>query len=484
MTFLRDIAAARIERPFAALARVPLKDAALLALIVAAMVFPLIAIRGYHYEEGLTAALARDALSGSPWYVPDLFGVRWIERPVMQSWLVAAISLPLGGVSQVSTRLPTVAALFGTALLIVWLLRGRVSRLAALVAALSFLFSPAVLSRVVTAEADVLLSALQFAAFAVWWKGCEAGRIGLARWAAVGLLLAATALCKGPQPAAFFALGVAAFILVERAWRQLPGYALAGIVSLGITGAWYAAVVQPSDFWKLIGYMRLAGALNGDYLGERIEFVAGLLAFLPGPLLALPSLFAWLSRREPADIAPADRRLFLALVLYAGVAGTVLALWPGGGAARYALPALPALAALGGLAFDRLSIRLPALSRLALVVLSGLVVYQLAWNWIAAPGFSDSFSRSRMRAAIVEAAAADASHVIYAPIRLDDGLLAYLDRPVRYLRESELKTLPPRSYFLAPEAVAGRLSAERKDVTFVLHAVVGSGTGFYEVRPR
>ena len=200
-----------------------LRDEVFLGLVVAAIVFPLISIRAYHYEEGLTAALAKDALSGSPWYVPDLFGARWIERPVMQSWIAAAISWPFGGVSQISVRLPTVAALFAGALLIWGLVRPRVSRPAALVAALCFLFSPAVLQKAVTAEADILLSVFEFAAFVVWWRGYEAGRIGLVRWLAVGLLLAATALCKGPQPAAFFAFGVGAFILIKRDWKQVAG---------------------------------------------------------------------------------------------------------------------------------------------------------------------------------------------------------------------------------------------------------------------
>ena len=84
--------------------RMAIRDEMFLALVVAAIVFPLISIRAYHYEEGLTAALARDALSGSPWYVPDLFGARWIERPVMQSWLAAAISWPFGGVSQIKRQ--------------------------------------------------------------------------------------------------------------------------------------------------------------------------------------------------------------------------------------------------------------------------------------------------------------------------------------------------------------------------------------------
>jgi 4-amino-4-deoxy-L-arabinose transferase-like glycosyltransferase len=485
LTVFRDIAShISIDRFYAALARAPVRDGVLVALYLAAAVFPLIFIRAYHYEEGLTAALAKDALTGSPWYVPDLFGVPWLERPVLQSWIVAAISVPLGGVSQLSTRLPTVAALLATCFLILSLVRPRASRLAALVAALAFLFSPAILQKIVTAEADVLLTAFQFAAFVVWWRGYESGRVGLVRWLVVGLLLAATALCKGPQPAAFFPLGVGVFILVRRDWRQLAGFVLAGIVSLGLLAAWYAAALPGTDTGRLLGYMRLTGEqLNGNYFIERAKLAAILLTFLPGLLLALPALAAWLRRREPADIGPGDRTLFLALTLYAGVAAVALFLWPGA-ATRYAMPAMPAVAALGGLAFDRLSVRRPTLTRASLAILSALAGYQLVWGWIVAPSFADRFATSRINAGIVAAATRDKPYALYAPLRTDDALLVYLDGPVRYVQPEDLATLPAPSFFLAHRPVAARLAKQRPDLDFDLHVLVGAQLGLYEVQPR
>ena len=301
-------------------------DAVVLALVVLAMAFPLISIRGFHYEEGLTAALARDALSGSPWYVPDLFGARWVERPVLQSWIVAAISWPLGGVTQFTTRLPGVVALYAGALLIVHLVRPRASRAAALIAALCFLFSPAVLQKVITAEADVILSVFEFAAFVVWWRGLESGRIAIGRWLAIGLLLAATALFKGPQPAAYFALGIGTFILVRRDWGQVPGYALAGFVSLAILASWYFAVYRAADTGTLLMYMRLSSRDTlSDYLFFRLKFAGALLTFLPGLLIAAPTLLAMMRRQETVDVEPRNRTLLLALVLCrdsdAGAAG-------------------------------------------------------------------------------------------------------------------------------------------------------------------
>jgi 4-amino-4-deoxy-L-arabinose transferase-like glycosyltransferase len=485
-TVLRDVANGSVAERFVAwLGRVPLPDGALLALIVAMMVFPLISIRAYHYEEGLTAALAKDALTGNPWYVPELFGVRWVERPVMQSWIIAAISIPLGGVSQISTRLPTVAALFSVALLLSWLLRERVSRAATIVAALCFLFSPAILQKVVTAEADTLVTAFEFAAFVVWWKGYETGRIGLLRWLAIALLLAATALCKGPQPAAFFPLGVGAFILVKRDWRQLPGYVLAGIISVGILGTWYVAVADISDVRTLLVYMRLASSGNEqNYLMERLNFVPILVSFLPGLPLAAPLLLAWTRRKEPSDIDEDDRTLVLALVLYAGIALLALALWPGT-KTRYAMPALPAVAALAGLAFDRLVARRSIVPRASLAILSGLVVYQIAWGWIVAPLFPDRFSGSRIEAEVIEEATSGNPYVIFAPLRLDDTPLAYLDRPVRYVPYPDLVSLPAPSFLLIDQPSAEDFAARRNDVTLILHAIVGKQRlGLYEVVPH
>ena len=475
----------RFERVLGLIGRMTVRDEVFLGLVVAAIAFPLISIRAYHYEEGLTAALAKDALSGSPWYVPDLFGARWIERPVMQSWIAAAISWLLGGVSQISVRLPTVAALFAGALLIWGLVRTRVSRPAALVAALCFLFSPAVLQKAVTAEADILLSAFEFAAFVVWWRGYEAGRVGAVRWLVVGLLLAATALCKGPQPAAFFALGVGAFILIKRDWKQLPGFVTAGVISIGILASWYVAVYRAADVDTLLEYMRLSrNETIFDYLAYRLRFMTILLTFLPGLLIAAPALLDWARRREPADIAADDRPLFLALVLYATIPIVALVVWPGA-ATRYAMPALLAVAALAGLSFDRLTVRWLDLARLGLSILAGLIAYQLAWGWIVAPLLPDMFSKTRIDAHTVEAATRAKPYTVFAPLRLADPVLAYLDRPVRYLEMEELVALPAPSYLLAEPQTADMIGGARKDVAVVLLATIKyKSLGLYELAPR
>ena len=475
----------RFDRLLGSVSRMALRDEIFLALVVAAIVFPLISIRAYHYEEGLTAALAKDALSGSPWYVPDLFGVRWIERPVMQSWIAAAISWPFGGVSQISVRLPTVAALFAGALLIWSLVRPRVSRPAALVAALCFLFSPAVLQKAITAEADILLSVLEFAAFVLWWRGYEAGRITIARWIAVGLLLAATALCKGPQPATFFAFGVGAFILIKRDWKQVPGFVLAGVISVGILASWYLAVYTGADVDTLLEYMRLSRKETfADYLFYRLNFLSILLTFLPGLLVAAPALLDWAQRRAPADLAASDRPLFLALVLYATIPVVALAVWPGS-ATRYAMPALLAVAAIAGLCFDRLSARRVGVTQIALSILTALIAYQLVWGWIAAPLLPDRFAKTRIDAQTIEAVTRPRPYTIFAPLRLADPVLAYLVRPVQYVEEKDLTALSAPAYLLADQRTADMIGKARSDLAIVPHATIKhKSLGVFELTKR
>ena len=64
-------------------------------------------------------------------------------------------------------------------------------------------------------------------------------------------------MAKGPQPAAFFALGVSAYLLIGRRWRELPGFVLCMIIPAAATIAWGAAIYQPGDEGIWLAYTRL-----------------------------------------------------------------------------------------------------------------------------------------------------------------------------------------------------------------------------------
>ena len=265
----------RFERVLGLIGRMTLRDEVFLGLVVAAIAFPLISIRAYHYEEGLTAALAKDALSGSPWYVPDLFGARWIERPVMQSWIAAAISWPLGGVSQFTVRLPTVAALFAGALLIWDLVRH--ARLATRRTGRS-----AVLPVQPGGAAEgghrgsrrpafgLRVRRLRRVVARLRSRPCRRSRAGSP--SACCSRRRRCARDRSPPPSSRSASAPSSSSSATGSNCRV--IALAGIVSLGILASWYVAVYRAADIDTLLEYMRLSrNETIFDYLAYRLGFM-------------------------------------------------------------------------------------------------------------------------------------------------------------------------------------------------------------------
>jgi hypothetical protein len=284
----------------------------------------------------------------------------------------------------------------------------------------------------------------------------------------VGGLLGVTALFKGPQPAAFFATGVGAFLLLRREWRELPGYALAGVVSLGIVGGWYAGAWQPgaAEYW--IGYMRLGADSDGTYLVEKLRLIPKLLlSLLPAVLIAG---CGWFLARRSRTAAP--RELVLALSLYASIGTLAVVLWPDG-TSRYAAPAAPAVAALAALMFDAVRQRARGAFALALLVLAGLVANQLVRGWILAPLLPEKFAAARVAATTVQQTTAARPAIIYAPARSADMVLAYLRQPIRYLPPDELfSSVQAPAWIILEPAEAEALSRHRPDVQVVNRSTI------------
>ena len=174
-------------------------------------------------------------------------------------------------------------------------------------------------------------------------------------------------------------------------------------------------------------------------------------------------------------------------MLYATIPVVALALWPGA-ATRYATPALLAVAALAGLCFDRL------IARRARSCAAGAVDPGRADRLSARLGMDRRTAASRHvrqgahRAQTVEAATRAKPYTIFAPLRLADPVLAYLDRPVQYLDEKQLMALPAPAYLLADPQTADMIGKARPDLAIVLHATIKhKSLGLYElvhVRPR
>jgi 4-amino-4-deoxy-L-arabinose transferase-like glycosyltransferase len=439
------------------------------AAIVAAwavLAVPLVFFRGFNSDEGLAVSIARTAIEDGDWLVPHAFNVRVIERPTLLSWIIAAISEPFGQVSQITARLPIALFLLAGCLLIYFLLRKVGAGVAAaLFGTALFLACPLVMRAYVMITADMPLAVLLFLAFVLWWSGCEKGAIGVGRWLAIGLVLAIAGLLKGPQPIAYFALGVGVFVLASRSWRQLPGLILAGLICAIPLALWYAAIYRPGDEGSWAAFMRVRPNL---IFSRPLQASVRLLGeTLPAALAAAAYLIARGFRGR--DVAPPG--LVAALACYAFIASLFILFWPGGSAPRYYFPMVPALCVFGGLAYEALAARRPQIVAPLLLITAGLLVYVLGYS-VASPLLPMRFRPTELEAARIAELVQASPGPIYRTGDTALNVLPYV--PGRILNASldQLGTVSGPAWMVLPADEAEAMLARRPDK---LHAVMPLG---------
>jgi 4-amino-4-deoxy-L-arabinose transferase-like glycosyltransferase len=439
---------------------------AMIVVAWAVLAVPLVFFRGYNSDEGLAVSIARTAVEDGQWFTPHMFNVRWIERPTLLSWIIAAVSEPFGHVSQITARLPVVFfPLFGCLLIYFLLRKVGTGVAAALFGTALFLACPLVMRAYVMITADMPLAVLLFFAFVLWWSGYAKGAISAGRWTAISIVLALAGLLKGPQPLAYFALGVGVFVLGSRSWRQIPGLVLAGLICTIPLAAWYAAIYRPGDEGIWAAFMRVRP--NIIFSGPLTASVRLLGDTLPAALAAAVYLVARAFRGR--DTAP--RGFVAALACYAFIAALFILFWPGGSAPRYYLPMVLPLCVFGGLAYDALAARRPEIVAPLLLLTAGLLVYALGYS-IASPLLPIRFRPTQIEAARITEATRAAPGPIY---RTEDTALNVLPYvPVRILNATlnELGTVPGPAWMVLPAAEAETLLARRPDK---LHVVMPVG---------
>jgi 4-amino-4-deoxy-L-arabinose transferase-like glycosyltransferase len=445
-----------------------------IAVIIAAcavLTGPLIVFRGYNSDEGLAVSIARTAIEDGDWLVPHVFNLRWIERPTLLSWIIAAISAPFGSVNQITARLPiALFVLFGCVLIYLLLRRVAASVPAALFGAALFLACPLVIRSSVLITADLPLAVLLFFAFFLWWGGNEKASVSVGRWLAIGVVLALAGLLKGPQPIAYFALGVGLYVLGSRSWRQIPGLVLAGLICALPLAAWYAAIYTPGDEGNWAAFMRVRP-----------------IALLPGPLVAS---FKTLTQTLPAALAAAAfligrafhgesfvrsglvRSGFVpALACYAFVAAIVVLFWPGGSLPRYFLPMVPPLCVFGGLGYDLLSARRPQIVAPLMLLTAALLAYALIYA-AASPFLPMRYRQAWMDAERVIALVQAAPGPIYRTGDAALNVLPYVPGRILFATPNELAAVTGPAWIVLPTDQADALLARRPDA---LHIVMPVG---------
>jgi 4-amino-4-deoxy-L-arabinose transferase-like glycosyltransferase len=454
-------------------------------LLWALMAFPAASIRGCHHEEGTVIGLARGALEDGQWLSPHLYGARFIERPVLLSWIAAAIGKLSGGVTVWSARIPHLIFLLGGGLMVFNLVRSHTRKAPAVFGALCWFACPMVAQKFITAEPDVTLSVLMFAGFFLWWKGNSTGHVSILRWLSIGVVLAAAGLTKGPQPIAYFTLGVGAYLLVKRRWNDIPGFLLANAIAGLIVAGWYWEVTISGDMDSWMLHSRLSDAMTtSQWFRDHLDFVLSILLaeWLPGSILLLPAIVA-VARKT----AGRDGDLMLAAILYTVAATLVLVFWPGGVATRYAMPANLTLAVLAGILFERWWSAKPWLIAASNTVVIGISGGLIVLGWIVMPLAPDVFRQSRISAQTIAAVRGKLPGTLYiSKSTADRNVLAYVTAPVRVVEFREIESLETPAFAILSASEISALAARKPDFLTIPHAVLKGEplTRIFEIQPK
>jgi 4-amino-4-deoxy-L-arabinose transferase-like glycosyltransferase len=430
-----------------------------IALIVGAwavLTVPLIFFRGYNSDEGLAVIIARTAVEDGYWLNTHTFNVRFVERPTLLSWIIAAIGEPFGHVSQVAARLPVALFLLLGCLLIYALLRKVAASVpAALFGVALFLACPLVMRSYVMITADMPLAVLLFLAFALWWDGYASGALGFGRWTAIGLVLALAGLMKGPQPVSYFALGIGLFVLGSRSWRQMPGLIVAGIVCVIPLAAWYGAVYAQGDEAQWATFMRLrpVALLPGPIVASFNLVTETLPAMLLAAAFAVGRGFHGKSFGHPGFLP--------AIACYAFFASAIILFWPGGSTPRYFLPMVPPLCVIGALAYDLFSARRPEIVAPVLLLTAGLLVYALAYS-VASPFFPARFRHTQVEAARLTELVRAQPAPIYTVGATALNVLPYVPGRILFVSPGELTAVSAPAWMVLPLTDADVLLSQRR----------------------
>ena len=207
--------------------------------------------------EALRAIIGRSCLDGH-WLYPVLYGEPFLTKPPGHYAAIGLCSLPFGGVSAATARLPSVFAATLAVVLMHGMFRRVLGARAALLVAVLLPCSVLWLDKVPSAEIDMTLVGWVTAAIVLFHRALESeGRASAGYWVAALLCVAGGTLTKWTAPAFFYLTAVP--LLAWRGqlarlfgWRHLLAVSIAGAAC----ALWAAAVVQEVGRDALVSTLR------------------------------------------------------------------------------------------------------------------------------------------------------------------------------------------------------------------------------------
>ena len=311
------------------------------------------------------AEAAREMLQSHNWVILHIDGIRYLEKPPLHYWLVAA-SYAAFGVSAFATRLPLALAVVGLALMVYFFGRRWFGEHAGFYAGLIICTSPGVFlfTRIMLPEAIyALFFTAAFYLFLRAWQGTFSARTGY--WGAAALI--AFSVLTRSLIGIVFPVAIIFFFLLAtgrlKEWRRLPLISSL-IVFLIVALPWHIAALFSGHgvfggfFWFYFINEQIFRALGWRYpadyeavplwlwTAEHIVWFFPWIVFLPSAIREIPPLREWrknLDERGQALVLLSVWALFILLFFS----------WTKSRMEYYSFSAWPAIAILLGLGLAR-----------------------------------------------------------------------------------------------------------------------------------
>jgi 4-amino-4-deoxy-L-arabinose transferase-like glycosyltransferase len=236
-------------------------------------------------DEARFALLAQDMLNRGAWFLPRLNDIGYHSKPLLQAWLIALCSWPVGHVTQLTAVLPSALAGIGTVLVVHAVGRSMFGAPAGRFAALVVVTTQGWFLHARLPMPDMLLTFVIAASLAMFWR-VVARRPG-ANWLAFYALVALAFWAKGAAGLMPLAVAFVYAIATRRRGRWRDLHLPAGL-------ALVAVLVAP---WWIIQWLSDGGAVRAvvtdDYAAWYVPR-ALTVALLTGPLQHVVGiLFPW-----------------------------------------------------------------------------------------------------------------------------------------------------------------------------------------------
>ena len=221
------------------------RDLTVLAILTAFLFGVALGARDlWNPNEPIYGEAVREMAERGNWLVPYVNGVVFGEKPILYYWMALTSAKALGGISELSLRVPVAAAGIAIVLGVYLLVLPSAGRRRAIVGAVVTATLYGVWWNARFVQMDILVTATTLWVILAVTRVVDHGASRWGGWAAAGAFAGVGFLAKGPVAWICPGLVLVAYLLGTRRWRELLRVEVLGgaAVALLVAAPWYLAL--------------------------------------------------------------------------------------------------------------------------------------------------------------------------------------------------------------------------------------------------